>query len=63
MTDLLDPIKISELLCVKKEYFRDHISKRPDFPKPCLVLNQKLKRWRACDIQDFIDKKQAEMAR
>lgn len=53
--DLIDTGEIANITGSKREYVRDVIVKRPDFPKPCLALSQKMKRWKRGDVQQWIE--------
>ncbi len=44
-TKLLNEAGIASLLGVRREYVRDRLVKRPDFPPPALVLSQRIRRW------------------
>lgn len=63
MSDLLTPDRISAMLEISREHFVNRVSKRSDFPRPCLVLSQKNKRWDAAKVKEWQDKKAKEMAR
>jgi predicted DNA-binding transcriptional regulator AlpA len=62
-TELLTPDHISAMLEISREHFINRVSKRPDFPRPCLVLSQKNKRWDALKVQEWQQEKAREMAR
>ena len=61
--EMLPPERISAMLEISREHFINRVSKRPDFPRPCLVLSQKNKRWDAQKVQEWIEKKASELAR
>lgn len=56
MTALLDTAQIATMLSLKREYVTDRLTKRPDFPKPRLALNQKTKRWAEADIREWMER-------
>lgn len=49
-TALIDTARIAEILGMSREHVTDRVTKRPDFPKPALNLNQRSRRWREADI-------------
>lgn len=58
----IDDIKIL-VNADKREYVRDRIVKRPDFPRPAVCLSQKFRRWNAEDVRQWLTKNQESMAR
>lgn len=51
MNQLIDITEIAELLKVRREYVRDRVVRRPDFPAPALTLSQRVRRWRREDVE------------
>lgn len=51
MSQLIDITEIAELLKVRREYVRDRVVRRPDFPPPALTLSQRVRRWRREDVE------------
>lgn len=51
--DLLDTKGIADLLGVTREYVTDKLVKRPGFPEPVVGVSQRLRRWRASDVERF----------
>jgi predicted DNA-binding transcriptional regulator AlpA len=54
---------ISALLQVPRNFVRDTLVKKPDFPRPCLSLSQKTRRWASQDVQQWLAKTQQRNAR
>ena len=46
-----------------REYVRDKIVKRADFPRPALVLSRKVVKWALDDFEVWLEKKRKEWAR
>lgn len=65
MTDALLTIDDIQLLvnAERREYVRDRIVKRPDFPRPAVFLSQKFRRWSADDVRQWITRNKQSMAR
>lgn len=63
MTDLIDLDAIAALTGSRREYARDSIVKRPDFPRPSLSLSQKMRRWNRQDVEQWLAKQMAKNAR
>lgn len=40
----------------RREYVRDKLVKRADFPRPALVLSQKIRKWSASDLDWWLEK-------
>ena len=55
--------EIADMLGVTREYATDRITKRPDFPKPALVLSQKLVRWEESDVLRWIEEQRIRAGR
>lgn len=47
---------IAKTLNQRREYVRDRLVKRPDFPRPALVLSQKVRHWDAADFEKWLEK-------
>ena len=47
----------------RPEYVRDKLVKRPDFPRPALVLSRKIRRWAQDDFEAWLEKKRKEWAK
>jgi predicted DNA-binding transcriptional regulator AlpA len=47
---------IAKTLNQRREYVRDRLVKRPDFPRPALVLSQKVRQWDAADFEAWLKK-------
>jgi predicted DNA-binding transcriptional regulator AlpA len=63
MSDLLDLNDIAARFKLRREYVRDRLSKRPDFPRPAVVVSQKNKLWSVESIAAWQDQQQALNAR
>lgn len=55
MSLMIDTADIAAMLGVGREYCTDRVVKRPDFPKPCLNLSRKTRRWRRADVEAWIE--------
>ena len=44
---LLTLDEISTMVKLSRTYVRDKLVKRADFPRPCVSLSQKLRRWKS----------------
>ena len=55
MTDLLDLDGISQIIGTPRAYVRDTLVKRPDFPRPCLNLSNKMRRWGKQDVEKWVE--------
>lgn len=51
MNQLIDITEIAEILKVRREYVRDRVVRRPDFPAPAITLSQRVRRWRREDVE------------
>jgi predicted DNA-binding transcriptional regulator AlpA len=63
VSDLLTIDDIAERMKLRREYVRDRLVKRPDFPRPCMQISQKHKRWDAADLTAWEAKQGAMNAR
>jgi predicted DNA-binding transcriptional regulator AlpA len=63
MSDLIGIAEISIHLNVTREYARDRIVKRADFPRPALSLSQKCRRWSKDAFEDWLHKQTKKHAR
>jgi predicted DNA-binding transcriptional regulator AlpA len=52
--DLISITQIAEILNMSQAYVRDRVVRRPDFPRPSLVLSQKTKRWARDDVEAWV---------
>lgn len=50
----LDTAEIANILGVSRPYVTDKLVKRADFPPPIVAVSQRLRRWRAEDVESFI---------
>lgn len=50
---MYDLNQIAALTGLSKNYVRDKLTKRPDFPSQELRLSQKVKRWKPETIKDW----------
>lgn len=63
MTELLTIDDISALLQMPRNFVRDTLVKKPDFPRPCLNLSAKTRRWGKPDVQKWIEMQARRNAR
>lgn len=63
MTELIDLDTIAALTGSRREYARDTIVKRADFPRPSLALSQKMRRWNRADVEKWLQKQMQRNAR
>ena len=61
--ELVDLDHIAQMTGTRREYVRDHMVKRPDFPRPALVLSQKTRRWGRPDVERWLEKQMQRNAR
>ena len=54
---------IAARLGERREFVRDRLVKRADFPRPVLVLSQKIVKWDVADFDKWLEKKRKEWAR
>ena len=47
----------------KREFVRDSLVKRADFPRPALVLSKKIVKWDVADFDKWLEKKRKEWSR
>lgn len=50
MSNEIDAAQAAQLLGVSRQHFTDRISKRPDFPKPCVNFSPRSRRWRYDEV-------------
>lgn len=60
---LLDLDGISQLIGTPRTYVRDRLVKRPDFPRPCLNLSAKMRRWGKADVEKWVEQQAKRNAR
>ena len=63
MTDLLDLDAIAQMTGSRREYARDTIVKRTDFPRPSLALSNKMRRWDRAEVEKWLQKQMQRNAR
>jgi hypothetical protein len=63
MNSLLTLDDIAAALKLPHNYVRDRLVKRPDFPRPCVQISQKNKRWNLADLTAWQEKHQQANAR
>jgi predicted DNA-binding transcriptional regulator AlpA len=54
--NLLTIDDITAMVQMRREYVRDKLVKRPDFPRPAFALSQKSKRWSSDDIRGWLER-------
>ena len=50
MSALLNTQGIAEILGVKRRHVTAYITKRPDFPPPCINVSQRIRHWHLEDV-------------
>ena len=60
---LLNLDDIAEIVKEPREYVRTSLVRRPDFPRPALVLSQKIRKWAAHDVDAWLDMQRRKWAR
>lgn len=60
---LLTLDEICSMVKLSRTYVRDKLVKRADFPRPCVSLSQKLRRWSKDDVDSWLTKSQAQISR
>jgi len=63
MSELLTLDDISSHLSVSRIYARDTLVKRPDFPRPAVLLSQKSRLWSRASFVEWLDKQAKKQAR
>lgn len=53
--------QLAEHLVINRTYVRDHLVKRPDFPRP-LELSRKLRYWVADEVDEWLLKQRSTPA-
>lgn len=54
---------IAEIVKEPREYVRTSLVRRPDFPRPALVLSQKIRKWAAVDVDAWLETQRKKWAR
>jgi len=60
---LLSLDDIAEIVKEPREYVRTSLVRRPDFPRPVLVLSQKIRKWAAHDVDAWLEAQRRKWAR
>ena len=60
---LLSLDDIAEIVKEPREYVRTSLVRRPDFPRPALVLSQKIRKWAAVDVDAWLETQRKKWAR
>jgi predicted DNA-binding transcriptional regulator AlpA len=55
--------QIAEMLHVTRRYVTNTLTKRADFPEPCLNLSQRMRRWKESDIRAWMAKSRVQSSR
>ena len=61
--NLLTLDDISTLLKLSRVYVRDRLVKKADFPRPCLSLSQKSRRWDKVHVDAWLAQSHANISR
>jgi len=54
--NLLSLDDIAALIAVPRPFVRDVLVKRPEFPRPCIALSQKTRRWDKAEVDQWLVK-------
>ena len=46
-----------------RQYARDKLVKRTDFPRPALALSQKVRKWSVKDVDAWLERQKLRLAR
>lgn len=60
---LLTLDEICTMVKLSRTYVRDKLVKRADFPRPCLSLSQKSRRWDKAHVDSWIAHSGAQISR
>ena len=60
---LLTLDEICTMVKLSRTYVRDKLVKRADFPRPCLSLSQKSRRWSKPSVEHWITQHHAQISR
>jgi len=60
---LLTLDEICSMVKLSRTYVRDKLVKRADFPRPCVSLSQKLRRWKKDDVDQWVAQSHANLLR
>lgn len=60
---LLSIDDIAERIGENRRYVREQLIKRPDFPRPALVLSQRIRKWLAPDVERWLEEQRKLWAR
>ena len=52
---LLSLDDIAEIIQESREYVRTSLVRRPDFPRPAMVLSQKIRKWAQSDVDKWLE--------
>lgn len=58
MDELIDTTGIAAALGMRREYVRDRLVKRPDFPRPALATTQRQQRWSRESLEKWLASQQ-----
>jgi hypothetical protein len=50
MSALIDTGQIAELLGVTRQHVTNRLTKRPDFPAPCVNRSRRMRKWKEADV-------------
>lgn len=63
MNDLLTIDDIAERVGVPRNYVRDELVKRGDFPRPALRLSQRIRKWAAVDFENWLIRHRKQLSK
>jgi predicted DNA-binding transcriptional regulator AlpA len=62
MNDLIDLDALAVKVGQSRQYARDKLVKRADFPRPALMLSQKVRKWSLVDVNSWLEKQKRMLA-
>jgi predicted DNA-binding transcriptional regulator AlpA len=62
VTALLDTEQIAQMYGLQRAYVTDRLTKRADFPAPFINLTRRIRKWKACDVTDYMARHQGKRA-
>lgn len=61
--NLLNLDDIAAIVKEPRSYVRTTLVRRPDFPRPALVLSQKIRKWAQSDVEAWLEMQRKKWAR
>lgn len=60
--NLIDTGDIARMLGITREHVTDKMTKRPDFPRPVVNINRRLRRWEREDVEQWMRGRDADQS-